>query len=193
MINTYNISKNIVIGELILNEFAAINQLEDKRQIESLGKTYLLNHLLNTTVQIDYDANGKPYIIGHDIHISISHSYNKLVIITNTLENTGIDIEIIKDKVLRIKHKFLSETELENAGSDAEKCLIYWAAKETLYKIYGLKEVDFIKNLSINPFEKHTIGTIIGHINMPNYNHTFELNYLKLDEYMMVYALKKLN
>ena len=30
------------------------------------------------------------------------------VIITNTLENTGIDIEIIKDKVLRIKHKFLS-------------------------------------------------------------------------------------
>jgi 4'-phosphopantetheinyl transferase len=42
-------------------------------------------------------------------HISISHSHDKLAIIVNEKEATGIDIELIRDKVLKIKHKFLSQ------------------------------------------------------------------------------------
>ena len=77
-------------------------------------------------------------------------------------------------------------------STKAEKLLIYWGAKESLYKIYGLKEVDFIKNLHIKPFIKHNLGTIIGTIDMLNFNQSFELNYLKMDDYMLVYALMQI-
>lgn len=181
-----------MIGLLQLNEFAEANGLSQKREIETKGKQLLINHLLNTDIEIIYDENGKPHLLNDTRHISITHSRDKIAIIVNDYEKTGIDIEIIRDKVLKIKHKFLSESELENAENDPEKLLIYWGAKESLYKIYGLKEVDFIKNLHIKPFIKHNLGTIIGTIDLLNFNHSFELNYLKIDDYILVYSLMQI-
>jgi 4'-phosphopantetheinyl transferase len=74
-----------------------------------------------------------------------------------------------------------------------EKLLIYWAAKETLYKIYGLKEVDFIEHLFVKPFTKHNLGTIIGEIKLPNFTESFDLNYQIIEDYVLVYALNKIN
>ncbi len=192
MISVFNIKEGLVIGLLQLNEFAKANHLIQKREIETKGKQYLINYLLNKDIEIRYDENGKPHIFNDSKHISITHSHDKIAIIINDHEKTGIDIELIRDKVLKIKHKFLSESELENAEDDPEKLLIYWGAKESLYKIYGLKEVDFIKNLHIKPFIKHNLGTIIGTIDMFNFNHSFELNYLKMEDYMLVYSLRQI-
>ena len=86
----------------------------------------------------------------------------------------------------------MSDIELTDAGDDVEKLLIYWAAKETLYKIYGLKEVDFIKNLYLKSFTKQATGKLLGYINLPNFNASFELNYQLLENYVLVYALKKI-
>ena len=147
MIRIFNIHEGLLIGLLNLNDFARANGLFSKREIETEGKHHLLNHLLNKDAEISYDINGKPHLVDDTRHISISHSHDKIAIIINTIEKTGIDIELIRDKVLKIKHKYLSESELKNAENDPEKLIIYWAAKETLYKIYGLKHVDFIKNL----------------------------------------------
>lgn len=193
LIKVFNISEDLIIGILRLNDFAHTHSLTQKRDIENKGKHYLLNYLLNKSVEIEYDSFGKPYLTNDFKHISISHSFDKMAIIINTKEPTGIDIEMIGNKILNIKHKFLSEIELENANNDVEKTLIYWGAKETLYKIYGLKGVDFIKNISVNPFEKQNYGNIMATMNMPNYNHTFELNYLKIENYILVYALKKIH
>lgn len=181
-----------MIGLLKLNDFAEANLLCQKRDIETKGKQYLINNLLKKEVEISYDINGKPYLSNDLRHISITHSHDKIAIIINDEEETGIDIELIRDKVLKIKHKFLAENELLNAENDPEKLLIYWGAKESLYKIYGLKEVDFIKNLYIEPFIKNNSGTIVGNIKMPNFNKSFELTYFKIEEYMLVYALKEI-
>ena len=155
MIQVFNIQNGLLFGILNLNEFYSEQNLISKREIETLGKNYLLAHLTNPTTQLVYDDKGKPYLANDSRHISISHSHDKLVIIINETEETGIDIELIRAKVIKIKHKFLSEIELIDASNDVEKLLIYWAAKETLYKIYGLKEVDFIKNLHLESFTKH--------------------------------------
>lgn len=166
--------------------------LSAKREIETKGKEYLANYLLGDNCIIEYDDKGKPYLSCDSRHISISHSHDKLAIIVNEKESTGIDIELIRDKVLKIKHKFLTNEELLEANDDVEKLLIYWAAKETLYKIYGLKEVDFIAHLFVKPFTKHNLGTIIGEINLPNFKETFELNYQILEDYVLVYASNKI-
>jgi phosphopantetheinyl transferase len=147
--------------------------------------------LLKCESQLFYNNEGKPYLEGKSSYISISHSHQFLAIIINEFEATGIDIEVIRDKVLKIKHKFLSKTELLDANDDIEKLLIYWSAKETLYKIYGLKEVNFIEHLFVKPFTKHNLGSIIGEIKLKDFTETFHLNYQLLDDNVLVYALKK--
>ena len=192
MIEVFNIKEGLFFGLLNLNEFATSLDLTAKREIESKGKSYLINYLLDKEVEIDYDEKGKPFLTNNAKHISISHSHDKLAVIVNEQESTGIDIELIRDKVLKIKHKFLTESELTDANDNVEKLLIYWAAKETLYKIYGLKEIDFIEHLFVKPFTKHNLGTIIGVINLPNFTESFYLNYQILDDYVLVYALNKI-
>ncbi len=193
MIEVFNIQKGLFFGLLNLEEFAKSHNLIAKRDIETQGKNYLINTLLDKEVIIKYDDKGKPYLADDNRHISISHSHDKLAIIVNEQESTGIDIELIRDKVIKIKHKFLSATELQNTNDDVEKLLICWAAKETLYKIYGLKDVDFIEHLAIKPFTKDKFGTLIGEINLPNFNESYQLNYQLLDDYVLVYALNKIN
>ncbi len=192
MIEVFNIKKGLFFGLLNLKEFSIAHNFTLKRELETEGKNYLISRLIDANCKIIYDDKGKPHLENDSRHISISHSHDKLAIIVNDTEATGIDIELIRDKVLKIKHKFLSATELEETGNDVEKLLVYWAAKETLYKIYGLKEVDFISNLFVKPFNKHNLGTIIGEINLPNLNKTFELNYQSIDDYILVYALSEL-
>ncbi len=193
MIEVFNIKEGLFFGLLNLNEYADSYELTAKREIETQGRNYLINRLLDQEVEIAYDEKGKPFLTNNSKHISISHSHDKLAIIVNEKESTGIDIELIRDKVLKIKHKFLSESELVDANDNIEKLLIYWAAKETLYKIYGLKEVDFIEHLFVKPFTKHNLGTIIGEINLSNFTESFHLNYQILDDYVLVYALNKIN
>ena len=192
MIEIININENITLGILNLKEFADVNQLSAKRDIEKQGKQFLINQLLNGQSKVDNDCNGKPYLINDTRHISVSHSHDKLAIIINTNEVTGIDIELIRDKILRVKHKFLSDKEQIDAGNDVEKLLIYWAAKETLYKIYGLKEVDFIKHLAVDTFTLETKGIINANININDLDVTYLLQYELLAEYVLVYSICKI-
>ena len=191
MIKVFNIHEGLFYGILDLKAFSLQHQDVSKRDLETLGKNYLLAYLTSDTTQLIYDDRGKPHLEGDLRYLSISHSHDRLVIIINEKEETGIDIELLRDKVLKIKHKFLSSSELIDANNDVEKLLIYWAAKETLYKIYGLKEVDFIRHLAVEPFMKQTHGKLNGFINLSNFNASFELNYELVDNYALVYALKK--
>ena len=192
MVEVFNIKKGVYFGLLNLKAFALEHQLTSKREIEGKGKGFLLNSLLKKETEVCYNEKGKPYLKDDPIHISISHSHNQLAIIINEFESTGIDIELIRDKILKIKHKFLSKQELIDANNDVETLLIYWAAKETLYKIYGQKEVDFIEHLFVKPFTKHKLGLIIGEIKMSNFTEAFELKYQILEDYVLVYSLNKI-
>jgi phosphopantetheinyl transferase len=191
LIEVFNIHTGLLYGIIDLKAFSLIHPDSTKRELETLGKNRLLAYLTSETTKLTYDDKGKPHLANDSRHISISHSHNKLVIIINDNEETGVDIELIRDKVLNIKHKYLSKNELLDANDDVEKLLIYWAAKETLYKIYGLKEVEFIKHLAIEPFTKQDKGKLLGSINLSNFNASFELNYQLIDNYALVYALKK--
>lgn len=192
MIQVHNINDHLLYGILNLTEYSVVYPTNTNREKEVAGKNYLLQHLVGDISKLTYDDKGKPYLADDTRHISISHSHDRLVIILNDREETGIDIELIREKVLKIKHKFLKKVELADANDDVEKLLIYWAAKESLYKIYGLKEVDFVHHLYVKPFIKELSGTIIGEIKLLKSHHLFELNYQIIDNYVLVYATKKI-
>ena len=194
MTEGYSISSfnnNIKLAILHLPDYAVFTGLSGKRELEKSATLFLLEKLFNKPLQLEYNTEGKPQLKEEKCHISISHSHDKLVIICNTECNTGVDVELIRDKVLKIKDKFLSAVELEEAKDNVEKLIIYWAAKETLYKVYGLKEVEFAKHLYVNPFELKQQGELVGEINLENFRKKFNLHYEKLEDYMLVYVLNE--
>ena len=189
------INENSVAAMLDLAMFS--NQLADKskRNIEREGFNFVLNNLIENSSQLlAYTDSGKPYLKGRKEHISLSHSHDKLVVVLNNIESTGVDIELIRDKVLLVRHKFLSEEELNSLSElDVEKNLVYWAAKETLYKIQGKKGVNFTTDLFIWDFDYNTNGGVIrGNILNNESCNTYALKYSKQQEYILVYMLNEI-
>jgi 4'-phosphopantetheinyl transferase len=182
-----HINPHVSLGLLDLREFSEKNGIYVKRELERAGTRFLIENLLNDpTVKLSYNEHNKPYLDQRPEHISISHSHDKLAIIINTKEHTGVDIELVRDKVKHIQHKFLNADEQHFADNDIGKLITLWAAKEALYKIYGLREVEFSKHLRIENFKN---GQIFGNIELENFKKRYELVTELIDNYRLVYVL----
>ena len=53
------------------------------------------------------------------------------------------------EKIGRLQDKFLSVTEQELTRNDIQKITLTWAAKEAVFKYYGLGSVDFKSDMPI--------------------------------------------
>lgn len=190
MFNILVISPLFCIGILDLKAFAAQQNLESKREIEKQGLIFCLNKLVdNYKNELSYHASNKPFLKGRKEHISVSHSHSKLVLALNRLENTGVDIELIRDKVQNVKHKFLNTDELLRSKNDTETLISFWAIKETLYKLHGEKELDFVKHLFIKEYSE---GKITGQISLNGITREYSLQKKRIDDYVLIYALHEI-
>jgi len=191
LIKIRNIAPHIKLGLLDLTAFSQKNAIIQKRDLEKVGTAYLLQHLLSTnTFEVLYTQTNKPYLKDRNEHISISHSHDVLAIIINEKENTGVDVELVRDKILAIKHKFLNENETKFAKDNVEILTYIWAAKETLYKIYGLKGLDFKLHLSVDMNNEG--DTFYGTIQKEDLKKRYKLKKEKLENYCLVYAINEL-
>ena len=193
MFSVQKIDENITLAQLQLPDFAVLNGLIAKRDIEKNGTVFLLEKLFDEGVELLYTKEGKPFLKDKNTHISITHSYDKLAIIRNDKFPTGIDVELIRNKVLKIKTKFLCKSELKDADDNVEKLIVYWAAKETLYKMYGFIKVDFVAHLLIQYFELKNTGNLIGEIRLENFYKKVKMHYEKSEDYVLVYALNEID
>lgn len=191
MLNSFNIfelDKTCRYGILDISMFKDV----PKREIEAKATRFLLAKLLNNEPHdLAYFETGKPYLKDRSEKISFSHSHDKVAVIIDETRETGIDIELIRDKVKLVAHKFINENERANSEMDrTEKLLVYWAAKETMYKIYGRKNLDFKSNLHVDPFEYDDLngGDIIGHLRIDHFVASYQLTYKRIENYILVYS-----
>lgn len=184
--------------EFSAEELSALNSNSNERRRKEWLTTRILAGQLTSEkdIQIIYDEHKKPFLENSKRYISLSHSRDLLAVIIDEAE-TGIDIEIIKPKVVRIKEKFMSEGELASLqkGKEEEQLTLYWCAKESLYKLYGKNELVFNKNLIIEPFQYTEKGIICGHIKNSAVEKSFILEYQKLvsgsDSFMLAYIINQ--
>ena len=124
--------------------------------------------------------------------ISITHSHNFTGIIVSTSEEVGIDIEMQRNKILRIAHKFTPFEEyktLANTDAIVRKLTIVWGAKESLYKIYGNRGLSFLHHINVHDFmfdAKKTTAQIIFKGVLSNY----KIRFLEFEEFTCVYATR---
>lgn len=180
------ISENITIGLLDLGLFSITNNIIVKRDQERAGTLYLLKKLLGTDdFELHYTDQKKPFLKDSPFHISISHSHDKLVIILDKENPTGIDIELLRDKVIAIRHKFLNDTESAWAGNDVHRLVTIWAAKECMYKAHGLKGLDFRLHLFVDPENENGLT---GQIIKDGLHKKYRLVKENIEDYIMVYT-----
>lgn len=154
-----------------------------------LSVRHLLKEAGYTDADLFYDEFGKPHLKDGN-YISITHSFTFSAIVISKKVPVGIDIEMQRDKIVKIAHKFTPFEEyktIANHNALVSKLTIVWGAKESLYKIYGKKKLLFLHHIYIEDFQfsdQETSGIIKyeGHVS----NH--EIYFLEFEGFTCVYA-----
>jgi 4'-phosphopantetheinyl transferase EntD len=134
------------------------------------------------------DDNGKPFLEKWPHGISLSHSYPYVAAQLDASRPVGIDLEQPKDKLLKVAHRVLNDSEQADAGDHVVKHCIYWCAKEALFKIYGKKGIFFSSHLAVEAFSLGSFGELKGKILQENVVHEVMLGYTVQPEYVLVYT-----
>jgi len=155
-----------------LDDFARLGIAADSdiihinKQRQWCASRYLTRLIAGSEVELTHDEFGRPHFSHNHVFISISHSTEFAAIIISPQGAVGIDIEPIHPKVERIAHKFMHEDELATLRPETRttQLILYWSAKEALYKLYGKKQLTFKTQLRVQPFEPEEKGKLTGAI-----------------------------
>jgi phosphopantetheine--protein transferase-like protein len=163
-----------------------------RRSLHWLSTRVLLRKMLNTQEYIDcqVDAHGKPYLVNSPYYISLSHSFDYAAVMVSEGCRVGIDIELIKDKIGRVAKKFMKPSELAfmDPSQTVEHLYACWCAKEAVYKLQGKRNVSFLDNIEIAPFQYNGKGSFTVSLNSDHSNQKFIVRYEKFHDYMLGYS-----
>ena len=172
---TEKLEELIVLGRHINTN----NYTSEKRKKEHLASRLLVNEIYPTKTII-YNEFGAPEL-NNGKHISISHS-KELVAVIFSNKKTGLDIEQISEKTLRLASKFVSARNLIKLNK--EKATLIWCLKEAIYKWHQKGSVDFIKDIIIPELISKKNGKATVNFRGKKLN----LNYLKINNHYLVYV-----
>lgn len=174
------------------DEEAIISKLSPRKLLEWLSSRYLL-HLMSGRLErgaFIKDIHGKPHLVNSDHHVSISHSNDQVAVIASK-SVVGIDIQHYVTKIYRIRHKFVNDIELQGIQEDKllESLHVIWGAKESLYKAYGKRRLDFKKNIFISDLDLSAdTGQFYGRVIKDTYDKRFKIYFRLFKNYTLVYA-----
>ncbi|MFV0249200.1 MAG: 4'-phosphopantetheinyl transferase family protein [Tenacibaculum sp.] len=161
----------------------------DLQQKGFLSIRYLLKEIGYADTDLKYDKFGKPHLKDGK-YISISHSFSFAALIFSSQHPVGIDIEKRRAKIVEIAPKFTSVKlykSISNFNVLIRKLTVVWAAKESLYKIYGKKELFFLEHIHIDDFLLDACKTS-GKICYKGKSLNYLINFMEIEDFTCVYA-----
>ena len=164
----------------------------ENKKLQWFATRHLVNEMRREFSEIEKDESGKPFLKNSSQHLSISHTPVFAAAMLSKHAPVGIDLEMVNPKVERIAHKFIREDEINSikAKEKIEKLILYWSAKEALYKLYGKRNIEFKTQLLIDPFDLKLSGelnaTITG-IELPMQN--LKVLYDFFDDHVLTYVV----
>ena len=184
-----DLKHDVVLSE---NSLDRLSKMKSEVHIKGfLSIRHLLKIAGYTDTDLYYNSLGKPFLIDQK-KISITHSYNfSAIIISN--RSIGIDIEMQRDKILRIASKFTPITHyttLANTEARVRKLTIVWCIKEAIYKQYGTAGLSFLNHIDVNDFElSNTIAT--ASVTYNNQKSLFKVAFFEFEGFTCAYSLEK--
>jgi len=174
-------------GEALLPD----NYLSLKSEIQrkqSLCGRLLVKHLSQQVFHQFYgiykNENGKPFLKNIEGYISISHSKQFASATLSTKSSTGVDIEAISPRILKVIPRVTSDEEYKNIHTEKD-ATFYWCAKEALYKLYDKLGLDFSKQLKVELIAENKYR---GNVLDNNESHIAQLGQIEFEGFVLVYA-----
>ena len=134
-----------------------------------------------------YDEFGKPHL-NDDKHISISHSHDCSVIVLSD-QVIGADLEMLKEKTLKIAPRFMEVFHLENLSHDDQikKATVVWGIKESVFKIKNEKGISFPDHIFEKPFDLKDKKTV-AELRFNSHVEYFDILFDFIEDYVFVCA-----
>lgn len=180
---------NLVLYPSEKNE---LEKIKGKRRTEWLAARYLVHLLSDHSIREEClkDEFGKPYLQRESSYISMSHSHDRVAVILDQEKNVGIDIQKRVNKITRIKDKFVAEDEwrfLTDQWNELDFLHVIWGIKESLYKAFGRREIDFRKHLIIKDLSTTaSMAAVQKDDFISNYQAYHEIK----EDYVLVYLIE---
>lgn len=154
------------------------------KRLQHLAGRYLLPFLFSDfpNSEIAIADTRKPFLPDEQYHFSISHCGNYAAAIVSSKQRVGIDIEMITQRVEKIKHKFLNTDELafvhsHKISQQIQLLTLLWSSKEAMFKWWGRGEVDFSEVLLMQPFLFSEKGIIPAVFSKKPFNALLNIHY----------------
>jgi 4'-phosphopantetheinyl transferase len=166
----------------------------ENRKKQWLAYRLLIRALLNPEdFPVEYDKSGKPFLAGSDYHISVTHTDDFAAVIMSRSSKVGIDIERIRPRVAKVKERFLSQDEIACLGAEKEleQLTLAWCAKESIYKMYGVRALDFREHIRLEIPPSAGIG-FRAEVNYSGKKNLYRLFSEQNGNYMLVYLLESM-
>lgn len=156
---------------------------ENRRKETASVYSLLFTMTGNKNLVIGHETSGKPYVEGYKI--GISHTKGFVSVVLSTSCDVAVDIEYINTRVLRIADRFLREDEKPDIIPDVIPTLLFWCAKETIYKLYSDERLTF-QNIKIMDVEQ---GRALCGNNLIT-GESVRIDYTFNKDYVLTYARK---
>jgi phosphopantetheinyl transferase (holo-ACP synthase) len=166
-----------------------------KRQSEYLATRLLLHQLLGEKNEIVYKDSGSPQIKNSTQNISISHSA-ELVVVFISNELPGIDVENSTRNIDKVVNRFLNPKELawiEQSDNPKFLKMLFWCAKEAIYKCACQSGLQFDTQIFIPPFEFTKTHSFKGNVILQNRIANYKLWYIPIKNNIIVYCVEVKN
>lgn len=170
------------------------NYSHPQRRLQKIATRILLHHLCEgQRVNLLYDNQGKPFSPDVEGHISISHSKNYVGLLHHPTLSSGLDLEEVDKRVLKIGHRFISEHEYNWMDKDhlMRDSGLIWSVKECLFKNIDGRGILFKEHLKVEPpyMESSRKGSGNAGYDGPMGKKMFKYQFEYLDGVLMVHTI----
>lgn len=100
------------------------------------------------------DEHGKSHPMDGFGNVSLTHSHGLAAAIFHKEMPVGIDLDFVREKVVKLGPKFLDPSEIDFLKPDPLLYTIAWSTKESIYKCQGRKGISLKQNILLQPFDK---------------------------------------
>jgi len=135
------------------------------------------------------DEHGKSQVMKGNGYVSLSHTIGYAGAIFHREFPVGIDMDLIREKILKIGFRFLDPKELDFLEKDPKHYTMAWSAKESIFKCQGKRGVSFRENILLEPFDPNT-GIIKGKIRGTDFaDHHYQVRVRIINDLVLTYTI----
>lgn len=135
------------------------------------------------------DEHGKSQSMNGQGFVSLTHTPGYAGAIFHRENPVGIDMDLVREKILRVGFRFLDPSELDFLEKDPVHFTMAWSAKESIFKCQGKRGVSFRENILLEPF---SIGTtqIKGKIRGTDFaDHHYTVEVRQINQVILTYTV----